>query len=320
MKSRLAKVMHEIFFAPMIHHVLDAVQTLALDQTVVVIGHQKKLVREALKNYPTTTAVQEEQLGTGHAVLSAEDELRKTGGTVLILCGDTPLIRAATLRQMLQAHRDAAGKLTIMTTRLADPTNYGRIICDKAGLITKIVEEKDASAAQKRIDEINAGIYCVDADFLFRALKKVGSDNSQGEVYLTDIVAIANQDGQKVNKYVNQDAEEVLGVNSRVELARAHKTLQHRRNRALMLDGVTLLDPDSIFIEKHVAIGRDTNIHPNVIITGNSTVGEKCRLDAGVVIHNCHLGKGVTIGPYSCLENCRVAAGEHIAPLSLKIS
>jgi len=318
MKSNRAKVLHEVFFAPMIHHVLEAVTSQPLENIIVVVGHQKDRVQEALKEYPIAFVVQEEQLGTGHAVLCTRDLLAAVGGTVLILCGDTPLIRAATLARMLAEHRTQGALLTVMTTRLADPTNYGRIVCDAQGAVLKIVEEKDATPEQRQINEINAGIYCADSTYLFEALRKVGSDNSQGEVYLTDIVELANRAGHRVNRFAGVDAEEVLGVNSRVELAAAHKGLQQRYNEELMLSGVTLVSPETIAIQKGVKIEPDTSIGPNVIVTGRTTIGKGCRIEANVVIRDSLLGDQVMVGPFSFLENCRIDAGQTLPPYSVE--
>jgi bifunctional UDP-N-acetylglucosamine pyrophosphorylase/glucosamine-1-phosphate N-acetyltransferase len=318
MKSNRAKVLHEVFFAPMIHHVLEAVHNQRFDHIIVVVGHQMERVQEALKEYTISFVVQEEQLGTGHAVLCARDQLVPVGGTVLILCGDTPLIRAATLARMLTEHRAQKALLTVMTTRLADPTNYGRIVCDAQGAVLKIVEEKDASPEQRQIDEINAGIYCADSTFLFEALQQVGSDNSQGEVYLTDIVELANRAGHRVNRFAGVDAEEVLGVNSRVELAAAHNCLQQRYNEELMLSGVTLVNPETVAIQKGVTIEPDTSIGPNVLITGQTRIGKGCQINANVVIRDSLLGDEVMVGPFSYLDNCRIETGQTLPPYSVK--
>jgi bifunctional UDP-N-acetylglucosamine pyrophosphorylase/glucosamine-1-phosphate N-acetyltransferase len=318
MKSNRAKVLHEVFFAPMIHHVLEAVNSQNFDHIIVVVGHQKDRVQEALQEYPISFVVQEEQLGTGHAVLCARDRLAPVGGTVLILCGDTPLIRTATLARMLTEHRAQGALLTVMTTRLANPTNYGRIVRDKQGAVLKIVEEKDATSKQRQLDEINAGIYCADSGFLFEALQQVGNDNSQGEVYLTDIVELANRAGHRVNRFAGVEAEEVLGVNSRVELATAHKALQQRFNEELMLSGVTLVNPETVSIQKGVAIEPDTTIGPNVLIAGRTRIGKGCRINANVVIRDSLLGDEVMVGPFSYLENCRIEAGQILVPCSVQ--
>jgi bifunctional UDP-N-acetylglucosamine pyrophosphorylase/glucosamine-1-phosphate N-acetyltransferase len=228
MKSSRAKVLHELQSKPMILHVMDTINNLSLDHTYVVVGHQKEKVASLLDGYQASCIIQEEQLGTGHAVLCAEKELRSIGGTVLILSGDVPLIRAETLQAMLAEHAQNEPVLSIMATTLDDPTNYGRIVRNNRGGLQGIVEEKDASAEQKEIKEINAGIYCAEISFLFEALKKVGTDNKQGEIYLTDIVKIAINDGLGVDVFSGASSEEVLGVNSQEELAAANRYLQKR--------------------------------------------------------------------------------------------
>lgn len=317
MRSEQAKVLHQIFYAPMLHHVMEAVKPLKSDITAVVLGHQKEMVAESLVAYDAVSCVQREQLGTGHAVLCAEPLLAGKKGTVMILCGDTPLIQTETLEQMLVAHKKHGGPLTMMSTLLDFPANYGRVIVNDAGLVLSIVEEKDATSEQKAIKEINAGIYCVDSDFLFSALKQVGRNNSQGEVYLTDIVAIATKQNIPVEKYTISCSSEVLGVNSRVELAEAHHELQRRRNRQLMLDGVTMYDPASISVAPEVEIGQDVILFPGVHITGHSSIGQKAVLENGVLVKNCRIGENAWIGAYSYLEQCSVPAGKVIAPHSV---
>ncbi len=320
MKSRHAKVLHEIFFAPMIHHVLDALAPLDLARTVVVTGHQRERVEAALAGYPVAFVAQREQLGTGHAVLAAGREIAAAGGTVLILCGDTPLIRSATLAALVASHHASGAVLSLMTTCLDDPSNYGRIVTDKDGRILAIVEEKDASEAVRLIREVNAGIYCVEAGFLLDALARVGTDNRQGEVYLTDIVGIARGEGREVRRFVCEDAGEVLGVNSRLELAQAHVALCGRRNRELLAAGVTLLDPATVAVAKTVTVGPDTVLHANVEICGNSVIGRDCVVGSGAVIRDCRLGSEVVVGPHAYLEGGEVAAGEVIPPNGIRIA
>jgi len=232
MKSSKAKVLHEVFNKPMILHVMDTIKNLSLDHTYVIVGHQKEKVSELVEEYQASCIVQKEQLGTGHAVLCAEKELAGTSGSVLILSGDVPLIRAKTLKAMLADHSRNKPVLTLMTTTMNDPTNYGRIVRSSKGELLGISEEKDASAEQKKIREINAGIYCAEIPFLFEALRKVGTDNKQGEMYLTDIVKIAIDAGLQVDTFSGASSEEVLGVNSREELAEANRYLQKRLDTA----------------------------------------------------------------------------------------
>jgi len=311
MKSEQAKVMHEVFFAPMLHHVLAALAPLnLLEKTLVVTGHQAEAVEAALVGFPVAFARQGQQLGTAHAVLAARSFYEDFTGTVLILCGDTPLIRSATLRRMLDDHRNSGACLTVMTTRMVDPTHYGRIIADSVGGLLKIVEEKDASAEERAVCEVNAGVYCVEANFLREGLTAVNDDNRQQEFYLTDLVAVAKAAGQRVGRCFSPDWLEVLGVNSRLELAEAHRELQHRRNCQLMLGGVTIIAPESVEIAAGVMVGRDTVIERGVKIFGSSMVGDSCRIGPQVVLHNCRIGDGVCIEPLVFLDGGEVPSGE----------
>jgi bifunctional UDP-N-acetylglucosamine pyrophosphorylase/glucosamine-1-phosphate N-acetyltransferase len=303
MKSDKAKVLHEVLFKPMLLHVLDTVKTLNLDHTYVIVGHQREKVAELVSSYQASCAV-----------LCAENELGSAGGTVLILSGDVPLIKAGSLRAMLASHAANLPSLTLMTTKLDDPTNYGRIVRDRHGRLLEITEEKDATEAQKKIREINAGIYCAEVPFLFKALKKVGSDNKQGEIYLTDIVKIAIGMGLQVDIFSGAGGEELLGINSRSELDAANKYLQHHKNRQLVADGVSLIDPETIFIQQEVQIGRDTVIHANVQISGNSIIGSNCTIGPDVILHDCQIGDNAGIGAFSNLTSCTVQNNETVAP------
>jgi bifunctional UDP-N-acetylglucosamine pyrophosphorylase/glucosamine-1-phosphate N-acetyltransferase len=316
MKSTRAKVLHEVLFKPMLLHVLDTIRSLGLDHTYVIVGHQREKVAELVAPYEATCITQDEQLGTGHAVLCAEDSLGGASGTVLILSGDVPLVRAESLRAMLTAHTETMPALTLMTATLDNPANYGRIRRDSEGCLLEIVEEKDADATEKAIQEINAGIYCVDTSFLFKALRKVGTDNKQGEVYLTDIVKIGIALGLQIETFSGAGGAELLGINSRSELAAANRYLQHRKNSELMTGGVSLLDPETIFIQQEVTIGADTVIHANVQVSGNSTIGSGCTVGPDVVLHRCTVGNNVTIGPFSNLSGFTVRDNEVIAPHS----
>lgn len=313
MKSTKAKVLHEVFFAPMLHHVLDAVQPLAPRQTIIVIGHEGEQVKAAASEYPVIFAEQRQQLGTGHAVLAAEKHLiQAENGTAMILCGDTPLIRAQTLEHMVAEHFARAVSLSVMTTVLADPTNYGRIVDDGAGNVLRIIEEKDASPEEREIREVNAGIYCAETRFLLAALAQVDSDNKQGEFYLTDIVGIANREGHAVHRFLCPDPMEVLGVNSRQELAQAHAGLQQRRNRELMAAGVTILQPETTFVEKQVAIGPDTVLHPGVHLRGKTVVGRGCSIGPYAILHDTVLADGARVGPSSFVAGAWVAKDQSI--------
>ena len=314
MKSSRAKVLHEVTFQPMVHHVLDAVKPLDLHQVILVTGHQRRSVEESCSLYHVDFVEQKEQLGTGHAVLSAEKLIDDDISTVMILCGDTPLIRTETLQHMLAGHLSGGHFITLMTTEVDDPTNYGRILVDDSGYVTGIVEEKDASPRQKEIKEINAGVYCVHAEFLFAFLKEVGTDNEQGEMYLTDIVALAHAAEQPVHRYQCSDPEEVLGVNSRAELAKANIILQTRILNDFMLSGVTLDNPGSTTIQKSVEIQADTVIRPHVYICGKTVIGKNCVIEPFCYIVDSQIGDNVTIGAGAYLNGAVLEDGMTILP------
>lgn len=314
MKSSKAKVLHEVFYAPMVVHVIKATENLQSEKTVVVVGHQKENVEKQLVDFEVTFAEQKEQLGTGHAVLSTENALDEFIGTVMILCGDTPLIRPEMLEKLLQHHSSSKSTVTLLTTLLDDPTNYGRIMSDTDGNITGIVEHKDASAEQLLIQEINAGIYCVDKNFLFSTLKKVDTNNSQGEVYLTDIVHLAVEKGLVVKKFITTDSIDVLGVNSRLELSIAQSVLQQRLNQSFMASGVSMINPDTIRISPDSTIATDVFIEPNVHIFQKTTVASGAVIEQGVVLKGCTVQEGAIIGANSYLVNTTIEAGKTIAP------
>jgi len=313
MKSGKAKVLHEVFFAPMVQHVIEATLPLQPERTVVIVGHQNDKVEEALHGYHIEFALQKEQLGTGHAVLTAETAMGETNGHVMILCGDTPLIRPQTLQAMYSHHLEQGATITLMSTILENPATYGRIISDASGKVHAIVEHKDADESQLLVKEINAGIYCVATSFLFSALKNVGTDNSQGEIYFTDIIKLAVQAGQTVEKYTADYAIDVLGVNSRVELAEAHQELRMRRNRGVMLQGVTMLNPETIEISPDSEVGMDSTIEAGVKLLDSCRIGTSCRVGQGAILSGCTLSDGVHIAPYSCLNNKQIGAGSAFA-------
>ncbi|CAG36466.1 bifunctional UDP-N-acetylglucosamine diphosphorylase/glucosamine-1-phosphate N-acetyltransferase GlmU [Desulfotalea psychrophila] len=312
MKSELAKVLHPVFGRPMIQHVLASTAGLPSDKRIIIIGHQRHAVREALADDACTFVVQEEQLGTAHAVLTAKEAIADDCEDVMILCGDTPLISGQSLEEMYDRHRTNSATVTLMTTQLGDPTNYGRIISDNAGNLLRIVEEKDADPAEKRIKEINAGIYCVRRDFLYRALQKVENNNSQGELYLTDIIDLAVKSEQKVQRYLAPEPKDVLGVNSRIELAMADEELRMRRNREVMLTGVSMILPATIMISSQSEIGFDSLVGAGVELRGHCQIGSNCKIDTGAILTNCKMESGSHVGAYSVLTGCTVAADEKI--------
>lgn len=307
MKSSLAKVLHPVFNRPMIQHVLTSCQPLHSPNQIVIVGHQQEQVMASLALFDCTFVEQKEQLGTAHAVLMAKEAISEQCRNVMILCGDTPLIRSETLSAMQEKHLEEQATLTFMTTHLENPSHYGRVLSDDHGAPLRIVEEKDANAVEKAITEINAGVYLVDKNFLFQALDQVGSNNSQGEFYLTDIVELAILQGKHVKKFVCQHAQDVLGVNSRVELAEAEQELRLRHNKKIMMTGVSMLSPTTTCISEQTIIGGDTRLGAGVELRGCCTIGSRCVIDSGVILTNCTVADDVTIGAYSCLSDLNLA-------------
>ena len=292
MKSDLPKVIHKVNGIPMVKKILNELEKLGTEENILILGHKKEEILEELGEIKY--AVQEEQLGTGHAIMQAENLLKDYEGDVMILCGDTPLLRHETLKAMYEAHKKSGVATTILTSVYENPFGYGRIVKD-GEKVTAIVEEKEADEETKKIKEVNAGVYCCNAKELFAALKKVTNNNEKGEYYLTDIVGIQVGEGKTVASFVLEDNREILGVNSKVELAEASKILRERKNTSLMEEGVILIDPASTYIEETVKIGRDTVIYPTVMLQGNTVIGENCEIIGCTRIIDSTLGNDIRI-------------------------
>lgn len=313
MKSKLPKVLHKIGGKPMLQHVLDAADAAGAARKVVVVGHEAELV-EAMVGEQAQMALQAEQLGTGHAVMQTEAVLKDFCGTVMIICGDTPLLEAAELKKFYEGHVASQAAATVLTAFMDDPAGYGRIIRDADGNVLGIVEEKDAVLEQKAIKEINTGIYCVEAPLLFEVLAILTCDNAQGEYYLTDVLAKLNAMGKKVGGVATADSDMIMGINSRRQLAEVENIMRQRILNKLMDDGVTIMDPASTFIEKGVEIGQDTVIYPYTWLEGTTKIGEDCQIGPNVRLtnvrigntaelqfvygHDCEVQDNVVIGPY----------------------
>lgn len=315
MKSTKAKVLHDVLYRPMLHHVLDAVFPLQPFRTVVIVGHQEAAVRSSLEDCDVTVVKQAEQLGTGHAVLMTEEAIPEDDGLVMILYGDSPLIRSTSLLDMLKQHNTQQSDITVMTTILENSTGYGRIISDGNSLLA-IVEEKEATDQQKQIKEINSGIYLVNRKILFEALGEITPDNTQGEFYLTDIIEHSVSRGMVVHKFINSRPTEVLGVNSRIELESAHRELLAQRNTELMQQGITMHNSPSISVSPFSKVGCDTLLMQNVQISGNSVIGESCIIKNGTIIKDCTIGDNVTIGANCVLKKCHIDDNTEIPPLT----
>jgi bifunctional UDP-N-acetylglucosamine pyrophosphorylase/glucosamine-1-phosphate N-acetyltransferase len=321
MKSRKAKVLHQLGGHPLIAHVCRAAQSLEPRMIHVIVGHQADKVEAAvlktLDQNQVTFITQAQQLGTGDAVMSARAALAGTDSTVLILSGDVPLIRAETLRLFLNHHQQSGGVCSILSVRMENPTGYGRIVRDDQDRLLKIVEQKDASPEERQIREINSGIYCFEAGKLFSALERVQPRNQQGEYYLTDVAEILLSDGEPVDVYRHDDAREVSGVNTRAELAEFENLLRRNTIRGLMLDGgVTFIDPSRTYISPEAEIGRDTVIYPDVQIEGKTVIGENCELRSGSRLTNSRLGSNVTIKDHCLIIDSDVESHCSVGPFA----
>ncbi|MFJ7367677.1 bifunctional UDP-N-acetylglucosamine diphosphorylase/glucosamine-1-phosphate N-acetyltransferase GlmU [Peribacillus frigoritolerans] len=294
MKSKLYKVLHPVCGKPMVQHVIDQVNQLQIEDIVTVIGHGAEKVQEQLGD-SCKYALQEQQLGTAHAVMQAESVLSARSGTTLVICGDTPLIKAETMKELIALHEQSQAKATILTAYADNPAGYGRVLRGEGGLVEKIVEHKDASEEERYVKEINTGTYCFDNQALFSALKKVSNENVQGEYYLPDVIEILKEEGEVVTAFQSSEFEETLGVNDRVALSQAEQILRKRINEKHMRNGVTIIDPLTTFIEADVQIGQDTVINPGSFIKGKSIIGQECLIGPNTEISNCEIGDGTEV-------------------------
>ncbi len=336
MKSETPKVLHKIFDKTLLGYVLEAVnKTGLIEKSFVITGHQSELVDKYVQeNFDNaSTVLQSPQLGTGHAVSMVCPELENFDGDVVILCGDTPLITAETLTKFVAFHNSKNSDLTVMSAIFDDPTNYGRIIREKNttqllnafGLddeqkpdkLIGIVEEKDATAEQKAIKEVNAGIYCLNWAKIKPAFSQLTSNNAQGEYYLTDIISWGGKCGLNVNAYILEDNEEIFGINSKLHLAQATKMLNKKTVEKHLINGVTIVDPDSTWISVDTEIGADTTILPNVYITGKNKIGAKCSI--GPFAHlrgDVELGDNVKIGNFVEVKKSKIASNTNACHLT----
>ncbi len=292
MKSELPKVIHKVNGIPMVKKILNELDALQTEENILILGHKKEVVLEELGD--VKYVVQEEQLGTGHAIMQAKELLQDYDGDVMILCGDTPLLRHETLKRMYEAHKKSGASTTILTSIYENPFGYGRIV-KNGDKVVAIVEEKEADEETKKIKEVNAGVYCCNSKELFEALGKVTNNNEKGEYYLTDIVSIQVNEGKTIGSFILEDNEEILGVNSKVELAQASKVLRERKNISLMEEGVILIDPSATYIEETVKIGKDTVIYPGAVIQGDTEIGENCEIIGTTRIIDSKLGNDIRI-------------------------
>jgi len=349
MKSKMPKVLHTVCGKPLSKWVIDASKAAGADKVCAVVGHKAETVKEVLGNV-CEFALQAEQKGTGHAVMQAIDVIKNSKGEVVILNGDTPLITAETINKAIEYHKNNGNQATVITAILDDATGYGRIVRDNDGSVLKIVEQKDASEEEKKINEVNSGMYVFDAQSLVYALDKITPNNAQGEYYLTDTLEILLSAGKKIGGYAISDNDEIRGINDRVQLNEAEKIMQKRINEYHMRNGVTMRNPESVYIEDGVEIGNDTEICQNVTIKSGTKIGSDCVIGSGsmldrAVIHdgvdvlssvilesevdegthvgpfayirpNCHVGKEVKVGDFVELKNSNIDDGTKISHLT----
>ena len=349
MKSKMPKVLHTVCGKPLSKWVIDASKASGADKVCAVVGHKAETVKEVLGDV-CEFALQAEQKGTGHAVMQAIDVIKNSKGEVVILNGDTPLITAETINKAIEYHKNNGNQATVITAILDDATGYGRIVRDNDGSVLKIVEQKDASKEEKKINEVNSGMYVFDAQSLVYALDKITPNNAQGEYYLTDTLEILLSAGKKIGGYAISDNDEIRGINDRVQLNEAEKIMQKRINEYHMRNGVTMRNPESVYIEDGVEIGNDTEICQNVTIKSGTKIGSDCVIGSGsmldrAVIHdgvdvlssvilesevdegthvgpfayirpNCHVGKEVKVGDFVELKNSNIDDGTKISHLT----
>ncbi len=316
MKSDLVKVLHPLAGRPMLSYSLDLARRFRPERLAVVVGFQADLVEERCKDEGLIFVRQEEQLGTGHAVLASAPALEGFRGNVLILSGDVPLLQEKTVKAFIDSHRERKATLSVLTTRLEDPRGYGRVFRNGEGFLSRIVEDRDLKEGEERVQEINTGIYCADAAFLFSALSHLSNRNAQKEYYLTDIVAGAHSRNKKVFPVLAENPVEVMGINTRVELARASRYLRRKIGEQVMLEGVTLVDPENTYIDFGVRIGRDTVIYPNCFLIGKSSLGEGCVVEPGCKLSDVRLGDRVTIRASSVITDTVIEDRAEVGPFA----
>ena len=312
MKSALPKVLHAVGGKSMLRHVMTAAEQAGAKRMLVVVGFGGDKVQAEI-GAAAEFVLQAEQLGTGHAMMQVQPVLAGFSGTILLLCGDTPLLTGQALLDLVAAHQQSGAAATVLTAKPADATGYGRILRDESGQVLGIVEQKDATAEQKQIGEINTGIYCFEAAPLFAALAGLTCNNAQKEYYLTDVLAILAQAGQQVGAVEVANFQETLGINSRLQLAEAEKILRQRKLVELMDSGVTVMDPASTFVDASVSVGEDTVLYPFTWLEGETTIGRDCRIGPNSRISDSQLGDAVTLH-FSYAHECKIAGGVSVGP------
>ena len=314
MKSKLHKVLHEVCGKSMVEHVLSQLQAAGINKIVTVVGFGADDVKHTLGDQ-VSYALQKQQLGTGHAVMQTESLFGQSDGETLVVSGDTPLFTAETFNRLFDYHEQRHAAVTILTSKAPDPTGYGRIVRNEVGIVERIVEQKDATSEEQDIHEINTGVYCFDNQKLFAALKELTNDNAQGEYYLTDVIGILKSQNEVVTAYQMDDFEESMGVNDLVALAKARRIMQARINTKLMKNGVSLIDPDTTYIDADVKIGNDTVVEGGAVIKGATRIGSDCFIGAHSRIEDSTLHDEVKVLS-STIEEAEMHTGSDIGPNS----
>ena len=316
MKSSLPKVLHPVVGRPMIERVLETANALDPSTITLIVGHKAEAIRDQLvKQQNLWFALQEPQLGTAHALQQAESLLAGRSGSLILLSGDVPLLSPNTLKRLLETHRGSGAAATVVTATVDRPYGYGRIVRTR-GRIARIVEERDASPTQRQIKEINSGIYAFDLPPLFDALRGIASQNTQGEFYLTDLIAIYRRRKLPVETLLVENAQEIRGINSRSELAEVSRLVRQKKNEELMAAGVTFIDPATTYVDPEAEIAADTVLHPGVVIEGRTRIGAACEIQAYVRISDSEIGDRVTINSFCLISGAQVAAGAALGPFA----
>jgi bifunctional UDP-N-acetylglucosamine pyrophosphorylase/glucosamine-1-phosphate N-acetyltransferase len=318
MKSARPKVLHEILGRPMLAYLIETLKNVGVADIVLVVGHQAERVQEAYRGYGVRFVVQEPQLGTGHAVQVAWPAVPASAQTVMVLCGDAPLISGASIQALQRLHEQTGATITVQTIELPDGAHYGRVLRDPHGQVAAVLQAKDSRDRPEilAIREINTGAYCFDATFLHGALGKLPKSPVTGEIYLTDLIHLAREQGRGVEALVDPDRDNLLGINSRAELAAATQTVKRAINARHLDQGVTLIDPEATYIEPGVAIGRDTIIYPNVYLQGDTVIGENCVIEATVKIVDSTLENDVHIKMGCVITQSRLGTGADTGPFA----
>ena len=317
MKSRRAKVLHHAGGMALVEHVVNSALALtSADRIAVVVGHQADQVQSTLSAAGVRFAVQAEQRGTGDALAVCRGVTLDREGLLIVLYGDCPLLSVDTLHTLVCHHRDAGAAATVITTMLDDPTGYGRAIVNDSGMVDAIVEHKVATAEQRAVRQINSGIYCFDASLLWKHLAEIKPNPVSKEFYLTDIVEILNRAGHKVSALLHADSNELMGINTRIELAIVDRIFRERKVRQMMLDGVTIEKPETVIVDLPVEAGMDSVIEPFVQLLGKTRIGENCRIGSGSIIRDSQLANGVEIAPYTLIQSSTIDTGATIGPFA----